>query len=177
MRIFTAIPLPKEVKDKFTEITRGRLPVPYVNTTNFHITLNFFGELDTDQVVEVKKIWMNNFPTAEPINIEFDKLTVFHQQIHLTLKPNSALNRLQSALEKNFTTIGFHFQDREFYPHIKVSNLHMDKVMNRERKVVDFPNDLLSQLNFTADQIGLYESKLLLHHPHHIEIEVHELKR
>ncbi len=170
MRLFTAIPLPDETKQAVGEITRGRLPVPYINTTNLHVTLNFFGELTDSEVDKVKKIFEQTAKGFLKVNIEFDKLVKFSDQIHLTLLPNEKLVELESILQKAFEAGGFKFQDRPYYPHVKLTNLHMDKVMNPERKLDDFPNQDLKQLNFEADRIVLFESKLLLHHPRHISL-------
>lgn len=177
MRIFTAIPVPDEVKKKFTELTRGKLPVPYVNTTNLHVTLNFFGELDSDHVRKVKEVFREVCTARNSFEIKLDKIKAFHnRQLHLTLQPNPALANLQRELEASFRSKGFVFQDREYYPHIKLANMHMDNVMNRDRKIENFPHEELQQLNFRAAKIILYESKLLLHHPQHIPIMEIDLK-
>jgi 2'-5' RNA ligase len=170
MRLFTAIPLPKQTKDLVAEMTRGRLPIPYINTTNLHITLNFFGELSDAEVDKVK----NGFPrlTANQngFEVQFESIKKFHNQIHLTVKPNPALLALQTTMQKSFEALGFRFQDREYYPHVKLGNLHMDNVMNAQRKLENFPNDELLKLSFKTDKIILYESKLLLHHPKYIPL-------
>jgi RNA 2',3'-cyclic 3'-phosphodiesterase len=171
MRIFTAIPLPEGVKDKVAEITRGRLPIPYVNTTHLHVTLNFFGELDTDQVAKAKKAFMEVCPGHEPFTVEFEKIMAHHnRQLHMTVKRSRELLDLQLALEDAFSKQGFRFQHRDYYAHVKLANMHMDNVMNRERKIEDFPHGELAQLNFKAERIVLYESKLLLHHAKHEEL-------
>lgn len=169
MRIFTAIPLPEQVKNNLVALTRGKLPVPYLNLTNAHITLNFLGELTDDEVQKV----VNAFPalvgdSRGKIHIGFDKVTAFlGRQIHLTLKPNEELRQLQSDLESGFRKIGFYFKDRTYYPHVKLANMHLDNVMNRDRKLDNFPNEELAVLNFDAEITAIYESKLLLHHAHH----------
>jgi 2'-5' RNA ligase len=171
MRIFTAIPLPEDVKKKLLEVTRGRLPVPYINTANLHITLNFFGELDTDQLEKVKSIFSPVCSGKKPFEISFDKIIAHHnRQIHMTVKNNPELSGLQFELEAAFKKQGFSFQDRNYYAHVKLANMHLDNVMNRDRKLENFPNLELSDLNFTADSIVLYESKLLLHHPKYIPL-------
>lgn len=175
MRIFTAIPLTKEVKERFTQLAQGKLPVPYVNVTNLHVTLNFLGELDTDQVKLVKEQWKRGLSEIKKFRIEFGQLVKFHQQIHMTLKDNPELKELRSKLEKHFLDLGFHPQEHDYYAHVKLTNLHMDKVMNRQRKIEDFPNQELSQLSFDAQRIVLYESKLLLHHAQHIELDEYKL--
>ena len=168
MRLFTAIPVPDEVKQKVTDLARGRLPIPYINTTNLHITLNFLGELTDDECKKVFEIFPQLVGDGrKKISIVFDKIVNFRQQIHITLKENSDLTKLQNDLERGFRQIGFYFKDREYYPHVKLGNMHLDNVMNRQRKLINFPNELLMQLDFMADKAALFESKLLLHHAHH----------
>lgn len=177
MRLFTAIPFPEEIKNKVSQLMRGRLPVSYINTTNLHITLNFFGELDSDEEERVKSVFLKVAQNFKKFPIEFHEVVKFRQQVHLTLKPNNSLNELQKNLEKQFVSAGFNFQERDYYAHIKLASLHMDQVMNQGRKLENFPNQLLSELNFIADKIVLYESKLLMHHAHHtplMEIPLYE---
>lgn len=181
MRVFTAIPLPNEVKNLVSKITARRLPIAYVNTTYLHVTLNFFGELTDEQVQEVRDIFRTALLAAKKFNASFDRLVKFHQQLHLTLKPNDQLKNLQKDLENAFVAQGFSFstqggsasggQDRNYYPHVKLGNLHMDKVMHNARRVENFPNEELQQLDFIADKVALFSSKLLLHHAHHSVIE------
>jgi 2'-5' RNA ligase len=171
MRIFTGIPFPDNIKSQARSFFAGRLPVPYVNTSNLHITLNFFGELDTDQVARVKHIFTEVCTDKKSFDIVFDKVVAHHnRQIHLTLRENPSLKSLQRELEESFIKEGFKFQSRAYYPHAKIANMHLDNVMNRDRRLENFPNEELSQLNFTAKKIVLYESKLLLHHPKHIPL-------
>lgn len=170
MRLFTAIPLPDEIKTAVGELTRGRLPVPYINTSNLHITLNFFGELSDSEVDKVKKIFEQTAIGFEKFTVEFDKLVKMGGQIHLTLVENDNIKTLQAVLEKSFVAGGLKFQDRPYYGHVKLTNLHMDKVIHAERKLDDFTHDELKHLNFKAEKIILYESKLLLHHVKHIPL-------
>jgi 2'-5' RNA ligase len=168
MRLFSAIPIPENITKRLVEITRGKLPVPYLNVINLHITLNFFGELDTDQSNFVIKEFPKAAANQPKIEIEFDKIMKHHHgQLHLTLKPNPSLRKFQEHLEKYFTDLKFKFPSREYYPHVTLARMHIDNMLYRKRRVEDFPNGLLQELNFTADKTILYESKLLLHHAHH----------
>ena len=177
MRIFTGIPFPEAVKNKVRNTFSGKLPVPYINTENLHITLNFFGELDTDQVAKVSQIFHTVCSGKAKFEIKFDKVVAHHnRQIHLTLLPNQELMTLQNELEKSFEKEGFRFQDRDFYAHVKLANMHLDNVMNRKRKLENFPNQDLQELNFMAEKIVLFESKLLLHHPKHIPLLEQDLR-
>jgi RNA 2',3'-cyclic 3'-phosphodiesterase len=170
MRVFSAVALPEEIKVKVGELTRGRLSVPYVNTTNLHVTLNFFGELDTDASSMLKEIFSQAVQGHKRFEVVFERIVKFHHQIHLTVKPSAEIKLLQDEMEEYFSQRGYSFRDREYYPHVKLASLHMDKVMNKDRRLENFPNEELSVLNFTAQKVVLYESKLLLHHAHHIPL-------
>lgn len=175
MNVYTAIPLPQEIKDKFVEMSRGKLPFPYVNTANLHITLNFLGKLDTDAQKFVAKLWSEGLPEFKKIRIEFEQVVKFRTQLHLTLKPNPDLEKLVDELWRILKPFGYKSDHPNFYPHVTIGNLHMDKVMFRSRKISDFPNDRLNELTFIADRIVMFQSKLLLHHPKHIELAEHKL--
>lgn len=167
MRIFTAIPVPERTKKIISEITQGRLPVPYVNTSNLHLTLNFFGEVNDDQIDLIKGRLAELIDGVPGFYVKFTDIIKFHNQIHLVVEPAKPLLGLQNALEKGFVKTGFVFQNRPYYPHVKLANLHMDNVMNPDRKIANFPKKELAGLTFKAASIVLYESKLLLHHVHH----------
>jgi 2'-5' RNA ligase len=176
MRVFTAISVPDEIKKIIPELTRGKLPIPYVNITNLHITLNFLGELTDEEVAKVTKVFPSLIKdNRNKIHIEFAKFVNFRNQIHITLKKNENLESLQSELEESLIKEGFHFQNRQYYPHVKLGNMHIDNKLYRERKLENFPQEDIVKLNFIADNVSLFESKLLLHHAHHrpiIEIKL-----
>lgn len=170
MRLFTAIPLSKEMKERVAEVTRGRLPVPYINMTNLHVTLNFFGELADAEVDRVKEIFVTASHGAKSFIIEFEKIASVHQQIHIVIKKSTALIQLHTRFDQAFAAAGFRLDERTYYPHVKLANLHMDKVMHPERKLENFPQGEINQLNFKSEKVILYESKLLLHHAKHIPL-------
>src|SRR3989344_1511553 len=124
MRLFSAVPLPTEVKDRIRDVTRNRLPVPYVNVTNAHVTLNFFGELDTDDTKRLVEIFPKFFSAQKKFDIVFDKIVKFHHQLHITVVPNPELKQLHGQMESFFESHGFKQPDREYYPHVKIATLH-----------------------------------------------------
>ena len=161
MRIFTAIPLPEEKKEQTGQLMQGKLPVSYVNITNLHITLNFFGELTADETTKAQNAFAKIVAQRPKFNIEFDQIKKLGSQIHMTLKPNVQLVQLQSELEQEFIKLGFKFPNRAYYAHVKLATMHYDKVMTLSRKVEYFPNEQLQQLNFVASEAIMFESQLL----------------
>jgi RNA 2',3'-cyclic 3'-phosphodiesterase len=174
MRYFSVIPLPDDKKKTVSEIFRGKLPVPYINTANLHVTLNFFGELDPDSFNKLKEVFITSV-SGKRFKVQFDRLVKFRNQIHATVFPSKELLDLQQRMEHCFRAKGFVFEDRPYYPHMKLANLHMDKVMHPERKIGSFPQSELKALDFEATEAVLFESKLLLHHAHHSKIETVKL--
>jgi RNA 2',3'-cyclic 3'-phosphodiesterase len=167
MRIFTAIALPQKTKALVAEVMRGRLPVSYVNTTNLHMTLNFLGELSDDKIEKAKDVFLKATADQKGFFVEFDKVQKFRSQIHITVRMSPDLKVLQEKMATEFVASGFSLENREYYPHVKLANLHYDQVLNPGRKLEMFPNSELSKLNFQADKVALFSSKLLLHHAHH----------
>ena len=175
MRIFTALPLPQSTKDLLVSITRGRLPISYINTINLHITLNFFGEVSSDRLGGLTQTFSKFCQGQKSFLVEFSRLQMFYHQIHLTVSKNDPIMKFQKELEKNFKNLGFNFQDRSFYPHVKLASVHMDNNMFPKRKIENYPHEELSKLNFLADKVVLYESQLLESHAKHIPIKEESL--
>lgn len=175
MRLFTAIPFPEEKKDLAGRLFRGRLPVAYVNTENLHITLNFLGEVEDVDIATLKRVCGETLLDKPKVSIEFDRIVKFHQQLHLTLKHNQPLCFMQERLERNLFAAGFRFPDRQYYPHVKLANMHMDKVMNPQHRLDNFSQEEIKSLDFLAEKAALFESKLLMHHAKHTLIEEYQL--
>lgn len=175
MRLFTAIAFPEDRKSAAGDFFRGRLPVAYVNTANLHVTLNFLGEIEDEKLGLVKRICREAVQGNRRFALEFAGVVKFHQQLHMTIKPNKDLERLQFHLENYLRQAGFIFLERAYYPHVKLANMHMDKVMNHKHRIENLTPEDLSPLNFFAEEVSLFESKLLMHHAHHTALEGYKL--
>ncbi|MGE5392983.1 MAG: RNA 2',3'-cyclic phosphodiesterase [Candidatus Saccharibacteria bacterium] len=167
MRLFTAIPFPQELKDLARDFFHGRLPVAYVNTDNLHITLNFIGEVEDSRLDQAKEVCRGAVDGRKGFPLEFMSVVKFHQQLHLTVAENPELSLLQRDLEAALGKAGFRFQERQYYPHVKLANLHMDKVMSKHR-IENISRGELEKLSFHADRVALFSSKLLMHHAQHV---------
>jgi|GEM_PF-5833893 len=107
MRILTTIPVPKSAQDAFLAASRGKLPIPHINADNLHVTLNFLGELDTDQMAKALTEWETSIPEFKPFMVEPDMLDKFGNLLVLRLKPNPVLMAMQASLQKHFSSMGY----------------------------------------------------------------------
>lgn len=167
MRLFTAIPLPNQTKESLHGICRNQLPINYLNTTNLHITLNFIGEVEDNKVESIKQVFLSASNNQKSFHINLERVIKFRQQIHIVVSPTKELCDYQTKLDKAFKAVGLTFENRPYYPHIKLANLRDERFLNQDKRLEDFPNERLVEGNFTADKSCLYESKLLMHYAHH----------
>jgi 2'-5' RNA ligase len=167
MRIFTAIPVPTKSKELLTDICRNKLPINFLDTTNLHVTLNFFGDVPDDKVPQIQKIFSAVIINSQPPVIIMEKVVVFRRQIHIVLEKNVQLIDVQNRLEQAFVENGFEFQNRPYYPHIKLANLRDDRFLHQNKSIDSFPNRDLSKAGFISESAVLYESKLLLSYAKH----------
>jgi 2'-5' RNA ligase len=171
MRLFTAIPLPNQTKESLRDICRNQLPINYLNTANLHITLNFIGDVEDDKLEIIKQFFLNNTDNQKSFQINLQRVIKFRQQIHIVITPSKELCDFQRKLDNAFKGISLTFENRAYYPHIKLANLRDERFLNQDKRLEDFPNKRLSEANFLADKVCLYESKLLMHYAHHNLLE------
>lgn len=131
-RIFIAINLPDEIKQRLLEFQRrwSGLPVRWIKKENLHLTLNFLGyisEKDLNKVAEsVKEICQRHHSFfIELEKIDFGaKYKNIPRLIWAEGKPSEELILLKKDLDQSFhQSIGFIPENREFLPHITLARL------------------------------------------------------
>ena len=152
MRLFIAIDIPKNILSYVNEVQSKLKGVRL--TKNFHITLNFIGELDKKKLPDL--IFLLNNITFNEFELETTNLGVFPSTenikvIWIGLKNNNnTLMELQKSIEK--TLIEFDIKkDFEFHPHITLA---------RVSRSIEFPNFNLESKLFTVKEFALYQSVL-----------------
>jgi len=89
MRVFIAIELEEEVKEKLTGIQskvkataeKGR----FTSASNFHLTLYFIGEADSERIVEIKKAIDKCAEHSMPFKLRLSKLGSFNKRNKLII--------------------------------------------------------------------------------------------
>jgi len=168
MRLFLGLPIPSELAQALTRLTRA-IELPKGRRTapdNIHLTLVFLGE-----VAE---------PTLPPIERELSELTFAPFQLRLTslntfpragvliaeVEPTRPLLYLQAKIAGAMARCGFPAEDpeaRPYRPHITLARFHGSLRLSQSQHTL--PASL--QRSFIADTVNLYRSNLTPTGPHY----------
>ena len=134
-RVFTSIDLPEELKNRLLALKNDYpdLPARWTNRENIHITLNFLGNVDDNQLKDVLDKAESVALKYEPFVIETDRILCGPpgkfppRMVWLNIKENEALAKLQRELENElFSLESFRFkksEQRKYHPHITLARI------------------------------------------------------
>jgi 2'-5' RNA ligase len=167
-RIFIAINLPSDIKDKLIEYQLKwlELPVRWVEKENLHITLIFLGYLSDEELFETLKITKEVISRHKPFFINLKKIIygppkkIPPRMIWIEGEKSEELENLQKDLKKcleqfpNQTT-----EKQSFTPHItlgRIKEWEFRRIEPEERPEI---NEEIS-LSFPVFSIEVMESEL-----------------
>ncbi|MEI8349211.1 MAG: RNA 2',3'-cyclic phosphodiesterase [Candidatus Omnitrophota bacterium] len=124
MRLFIAIDLPDEIKQKLALLIKGftkyDLDAKWVQDKNLHLSLKFLGEVTEEKIAEIQKVikeaadWsscleatLNNFgffPNEKHPRVFFVATNREEELKHIAMKLEDALEKLGFAKENRFTS-------------------------------------------------------------------------
>ncbi len=133
VRAFLALPLAEYFRDDVEELIELLKPfsenVKWVNLDQFHVTLHFFGEVDSSEIERIKNLVAPVADHERPLDISLSGVGAFPSEkdprVVWTGVGHEAhrLTVLQNSLEVIFQKEGFLSEDREFYPHATLARL------------------------------------------------------
>ncbi|WP_332065275.1 RNA 2',3'-cyclic phosphodiesterase [Bartonella sp. CB189] len=127
LRLFSAVQIPKETTESLISLQNGLTKAQWINPENFHITLSFFGEVDSS--VENELICAFNTIELPPFELRTNGFKVFSQEDNT---PHSLVVRINSCetldlLHKQMQCIRNRLKlppdVRQFSPHITIARL------------------------------------------------------
>jgi RNA 2',3'-cyclic 3'-phosphodiesterase len=138
IRAFAAIELDAGLCDALTAAIRAMqaakppLKPKWVTPEHQHLTLHFFGEIDTNRVDEITQALQRAAGLVAPFEIALDELGCFPN----IYKPNvlwvavhessGALMRLHKAVEAELAPLGIAPEPRAFTPHLTLARIPRD---------------------------------------------------
>jgi RNA 2',3'-cyclic 3'-phosphodiesterase len=179
-RIFTAINIPEMIKKRFLDIRKdySDLPAKWIDEENIHITLNFLGNVNDNQLNDVLKKTKEIGEKYEPFVVSFDKILYDSpnrfppRMVWAKIQEDKDLMSLQKDLEDQlFSLESFRFkisEKRKFHPHItlaRIKSFAFRKLVNP----VDINMPL--NLNFEVCSFEIIESQLKREGPEYTVIE------
>ena len=135
MRTFIAIEIPGRLKqnlDRSIEKLRSDLEdglIRWVRLESMHLTLNFLGEINQDQVRAIQELLVDVASRFSSFSLEIGGYGCFPsirrpRVVWVGLNPvEGELLRLQSELATQLETIGFMREQRDYHPHLTLGRV------------------------------------------------------
>lgn len=182
LRAFLAIDVDEDLKAKMYKIVKQfkqiDANIKYVELENLHLTLKFFGDIDTEgidllsskieQVVSnfdaftIKIKGCGAFPNANRIKV-----------IWLGLDDDETIRQLHDELDKQFVKLGFD-KDRKFSSHLTIGRMKSAKGKDKVKSTIEEFKDVeIGEMS--VDKIILKKSTLTPSGPIYEDLEIFEL--
>lgn len=176
MRLFIAIDIPSEIKEKIDVLVNDLIkkiksPVKWVEKENFHVNLKFLDEVNKNNVEGIKKILsfqISNFQVqSNERQIGINNVLVFPninqpRVIGLRIMFTENLMKLAQELNKNLEQLPYIKKEfKPFRPHLTLGRIKFN-LTEAEKGVV---SKIKFNDQFEAKEICLFESKLGLGGP------------
>jgi len=180
-RIFIAINLPKDIRQKITlfsqNLKRFNWPVKWVELENLHITLNFLGNLTREEIEKVCLISEKIIKNYHAFDLKIEQFNAFPNLMHartiiLQLEKSDKLMKLQQEISLKLKAEGFEIEEREFTAHIALGRV--------KRKGLRLDENLLNNLSipkliFTVQSIDIMKSELFPEGPKYNIVKSYKL--
>lgn len=182
LRAFLAIDVDEELKAKMyrviKEFQKIDANIKYVDLENIHLTLKFFGDIDTEgidllsskisQVVSnfdrfaIKIKGCGAFPNTSRIKV-----------IWLGIDDDQLIKQLHDELDKEFVQLGFD-EDKRFSSHLTIGRMKSAKGKNKVKSTIEeFSEVDIGEME--VDKIILKKSTLTPSGPIYEDLEIFEL--
>ena len=154
-RCFVSIDLPREVKDYLGRLARPDIYwIKWTKTGNYHITLNFLGDLNPQRVSETEAVLAEVSPYFKPFALRLSQLETSRDMLWLLPDDGSVLTDLQDELKVRLRGARIGKRERRGYmPHVLLARSKTGR--NMQQVIENF-----EPKEFTVDKINLYESEL-----------------
>lgn len=124
-RLFIGVEIPPDVAQALATL-RGGLPgARWIDPENYHLTLQFIGDVDDDVAHEVAS--MLGRVKRGPFDLHMDGLTSFGgrkpRAVVASVAPVQALLDMQAEHERLMQRIGLEPEGRKFTPHVTLARL------------------------------------------------------
>jgi len=127
LRCFVAIASPlaeaaRPLIDELESVARnGKFRLRIVPAENFHITLKFLGNVQTDQIGLLDSILRNQSANQARLQLTCRGIGFFSNSLYMGIERNDPLNQLAAKLNEAFTFLGYPRETIEFLPHITLA--------------------------------------------------------
>ncbi|MEE1335169.1 RNA 2',3'-cyclic phosphodiesterase [Methanobrevibacter sp.] len=182
IRAFLAIDLDDDLKPKINKIIREfkktDARIKYVELTNLHLTLKFFGDIDTEGLSLLEDAISNVLSEFESFNVKIKGCGAFPNSnrinvIWVGIDDDSIIRDMHDRLDKEFVRLGFD-KDRKFSTHLTIGRMKSAKNKNKVKSTIEEFEDVeIGEMEVT--QISLKKSTLTPAGPIYEDLKIFEL--
>jgi 2'-5' RNA ligase len=182
VRAFLAIDLDDDLKPKINRIIKEfkqiDARIKYVELTNLHLTLKFFGEIDTEGLELLEEKIANVVSEFNPFDIKIKSCGAFPNNNHIKviwvgIDEDSIIRELHDKLDKEFTKLGFD-RDKKFSTHLTIGRMKSAKNKDKVKATIEEFSDIeIGEM--TVNRISLKKSTLKPSGPVYEDLKVFEL--
>ncbi|MDP6648237.1 MAG: RNA 2',3'-cyclic phosphodiesterase [Candidatus Woesearchaeota archaeon] len=177
MRVFIAIEIPEIIKGYIAElqekIDNKNNKIRHVNKNNIHLTLKFLGEVQPNNLEEIK----NNLKkiTFEPFSVVLNGVGIFPNDKHIRvvwvgLKPEGPVLELQKEIDENLKKL--FKKEKNFKPHLTLARV---KFIEDKKQFVDKLKKIkVENKNIDIKNFRLIKSTLTESGPIYEDLEMFE---
>lgn len=150
IRAFLAIDIDDDLKPKINKVIKEfktiDTKINYVDLMNLHLTLKFFGEIDTEGLDLLENAISKVVSEFEPFNIHIKGCGAFPNNNHikviwLGIEDDAVIRQLHDKLDEEFKRLGFD-KDRKFSTHLTVGRMKSAKNKNKVKSAIESNTDI-----------------------------------
>ena len=160
-RLFVAVDLPEQIKDRLAQICCGLPGARWVKPEQLHLTLRFIGDTDSTTFREVQEALHG--VSCKPFSLQLDGVGFFPPRgkprvVWVGISKSEKLVQLRNRVESVLVKTGLEPEGRKFAPHITLARLKNTP----SSKVASFlsHNSLFMSEEFPVHDFFLYSSVL-----------------
>ena len=182
VRAFLAIDLDDDLKPKINKIIKEfkgiDTKIKYVELQNLHLTLKFFGDIDTNGLNVLENVIDKVVSEFDPFKIKIAGCGAFPNNNHIKviwvgIDDDVIIKDLHDKLDKEFTRLGFD-KDKKFSTHLTIGRMKSAKNKNQVKEVIEeFDNFEIGEME--VNRISLKKSTLTPAGPIYDDIKIFEL--
>jgi len=169
VRAFIAIAVPESVLRSCEELMarlKGlNLQGRFAKTRSIHLTLQFLGNIDEDQIAGIARVLEQAGKEVAPFDLEMGQSGVFPhlanpRVVWIGVEPVDAIMNLQSKIQQGLEPLGFPEENRDFHAHLTLLRLKSRKNLGGLREYLQAEGPRLQAGVIKAEEIHLYQSIL-----------------
>lgn len=182
LRAFLAIDIDEDLKAKIYKVIKEfkqiDANIKYVDLENLHLTLKFFGDIDTEGIDLLSSKIFNVVNDFDSFKIKIKGCGAFPNTkrikvIWLGLEDDEIVKKLHDELDKEFVKLGFD-KDKKFSSHLTIGRMKSAKGKNKVKSTIEEFSDVeIGEMS--VDKIILKKSTLTPQGPIYEDLEIFEL--